>query len=66
MHNQINQYKKIKTKVLLLITNKKKKMSSNSIPESAEINKYVKEYLQYLGLNNTLDCFDAELKSKQQ
>ncbi|EGR27657.1 hypothetical protein IMG5_191980 [Ichthyophthirius multifiliis] len=36
-----------------------------NLPDCNEVNKYIKEYLQYLGLNNTLDCFEAELKSKQ-
>lgn len=33
--------------------------------ESSEINRYIKEYLLHLGLLNTADCFDAEIKQKQ-
>lgn len=33
--------------------------------ESAEINRYIKEYLMHLGLISTAECLDAEIKQKQ-
>lgn len=37
----------------------------NSIqPDQNEINEYIKEYLRYSSFANTLECFEAEIKSK--
>lgn len=36
-----------------------------SLPEAQEINEYVKEYLRHSGFHNTLECFEAEIKTKQ-
>lgn len=36
-----------------------------NLPECAEINRYIKEYLVYFGMGNTAECFEAEAKSKQ-
>ena len=36
-----------------------------NIPENAEIVDYIKEYLRFNKLTNTLECFDAEFKTKQ-
>lgn len=33
--------------------------------ENVELNDYIREYLKYNGFSNTLDCFDAELRTKQ-
>lgn len=33
--------------------------------ENSEINNYVKEYLKFNGFANTLECFEAEHKTKQ-
>ncbi|CAD8172837.1 unnamed protein product [Paramecium pentaurelia] len=37
----------------------------SQVPDSNEINEYIKEYLKYSGYSNTLECFEAEIKSKQ-
>jgi hypothetical protein len=36
-----------------------------SLPETTEINEYIKEYLRHSGMMNTLECFEAEIKTKQ-
>jgi len=33
--------------------------------ENYEINEYIKEYLKYNGFTNTLECFEAEIRTKQ-
>lgn len=35
------------------------------LPESQEINEYVKEYFRHMGFMNALECFEAEIKTKQ-
>ncbi|KAM3135807.1 hypothetical protein pb186bvf_012060 [Paramecium bursaria] len=35
------------------------------LPEQSEINEYIKEYLRHSNFVNTLECFEAEIKSKQ-
>jgi hypothetical protein len=35
-----------------------------NLPENPEIIEYIKEYLRFNKLNNTLECFDAEFKTK--
>ncbi|CAD8144528.1 unnamed protein product [Paramecium pentaurelia] len=37
----------------------------SSFPDINEINEYIKEYLRYSNYSNTLECFEAEIKSKQ-
>lgn len=32
--------------------------------QALEINEYFKEYLRYLGLHSTLECFEADVKVK--
>jgi len=36
-----------------------------SLKEVQEINDYFKEYLKYNNMTNTLECFEAEIKSKE-
>ncbi len=36
-----------------------------NLPEAAEVNEYIKEYLRYAGLLSSLECFEAEVKTKQ-
>ena len=36
-----------------------------SLPDAKEINEYIKEYLQHGHFNNTLECFENEIKLKQ-
>ena len=38
-------------------------MSRNEV-DSEEINEYIKEYLKYWDLNNSLESFEEEIKSK--
>ena len=33
--------------------------------DQTEIQEYIKEYLKYGGFINTLECYTAEIKSKQ-
>lgn len=33
--------------------------------ENIELNDYIREYLKYNGFSNTLECLDAELRTKQ-
>ena len=35
-----------------------------SLPETTEINEYIKEYLRHSGMMNTLECLEAEIKTK--
>jgi hypothetical protein len=39
--------------------------AASSLPDINEINEYVKEYLRYSNYTNTLECLEAEFKSKQ-
>lgn len=34
------------------------------IPDTNEVNEYIKEYLRYSNLINSLECFEAEIKSR--
>ena len=33
--------------------------------ENLELNEYIREYLKFNGFSNTLECLDAELRTKQ-